>query len=861
MKKNFFKKLSFVLALAMIISMIAPAGAALAAAKPKLNATKKYLHLDKDGYDEFDFNIANKKDGWKYKWTSADKKVATVNSKNGLVEATGVGKTKITVVITDKAGKQQAKLSATVIVRDNIASLKITNTPDGDKLAVGKENDFNRSYVTVSGSSKKTSGITRWTVTPSDGATISDSGVFVATKAGEYKITARAFQSKAKYNSWLSDNAKYEKYVTATAEYTVKVAASLTEVKQTNLATFKMTFDTAMTADDVKKNTTVYYMVGDVKVKEQLIKEVKEVDGTDKKEFTVQMTDEFTPAYKYVVEYTDLGEKEFVAATTKLEDVKGIKITTTEATIYEATEVKYDLLNADGVAINKPNDVANLNLRVTLESSNDLVSVNDGKVYMYKLNDTTTIKAKFHTYEYDKSGVETVYEDTKVITCVDKTKDLGKSLLAWTIVGTADKPDYDNAKQFLALEDSKRVFVKIKKVDDNDTESSKADDADKFKFKSSNSSILFVDNAGFLYPLKEGKVTITVEYNDAYVGSFELTVNPKRFVARIDVDQTYITLSNSIKFTDWKKVTVKIKDQYGDDWKNNNFTVDSLSKANVQPTKSEGSDYVRFEDNNAPKGTYTFKISANDKSEVAKTISVNVVAPSSDAIDRYVVEINGKATDTPDVKIKDDHIEENVDIRVFGIASNDVKVEEIALYDNGYTVNLYDPDNKKITLNASNLLNDADNEDDYQLITTTGVAATVSGASTQLVKAKTGRYKVEVIENAKSRTVATTTFIVKDTQATPTLEKVNTFWTEGAAGLFDVMQKSFVIKVNGSTLVDEKNRKIVSVDCTTPDAARKILVREIVVYELVEAKDGTTYAVYHTFKPNYYITLPVDFQF
>ena len=49
MKKNFFKKLSFVLVLAMIVSVIAPAAGAFAATAPKLNATKKYLQLDKDG--------------------------------------------------------------------------------------------------------------------------------------------------------------------------------------------------------------------------------------------------------------------------------------------------------------------------------------------------------------------------------------------------------------------------------------------------------------------------------------------------------------------------------------------------------------------------------------------------------------------------------------------------------------------------------------------------------------------------------------------------------------------------------------------------------------------------------------------
>jgi hypothetical protein len=146
--KNLFKKLSFVLALAMIISTISPAAGALAATKaPKLNETKVYLHLDKEGASEFDFNITNKVTGWKYKWSSSKKTVATVGT-NGLATATGVGTTTIAVAIS-KGGELYKTLKASVVVRDNIASLKITKTPVGDKLAVGATNDFNRSYVPI----------------------------------------------------------------------------------------------------------------------------------------------------------------------------------------------------------------------------------------------------------------------------------------------------------------------------------------------------------------------------------------------------------------------------------------------------------------------------------------------------------------------------------------------------------------------------------------------------------------------------------------------------------------------------------------------------------------------------------------
>jgi len=147
MKKNFFKKLSFVLALAMIVSVLAPAAGAFAAAKPKLNSTKKYLFLGET--NKYDFNIVttSKRTGWKYKWTSSNKAVATVAS-NGLTTGKSIGTAEISVVIKNKDGEEIADLSADVIVKDSIKTVKITNLPKDGKMLAGATNDFNRSFTT-----------------------------------------------------------------------------------------------------------------------------------------------------------------------------------------------------------------------------------------------------------------------------------------------------------------------------------------------------------------------------------------------------------------------------------------------------------------------------------------------------------------------------------------------------------------------------------------------------------------------------------------------------------------------------------------------------------------------------------------
>lgn len=217
-----FKKVSIFMLLAVLLTLICFPAVGAAAAAPKLNSTKVYLYLGKKGSNTYDFNVANKGKGWSYSWSSSNKAIAKVNSTNGLATATGIGSAKITVVIKSSAGKVLHKLTATVIVKDNIKSLKIINKPEGDQLTVGAENTFQVSFTTVSGSKAKTTSILKWTVNKS-GASITNKGLFTATQPGKYKITVNAFQSEDKYKLWLTDEKKNAANRLATASYTVTV--------------------------------------------------------------------------------------------------------------------------------------------------------------------------------------------------------------------------------------------------------------------------------------------------------------------------------------------------------------------------------------------------------------------------------------------------------------------------------------------------------------------------------------------------------------------------------------------------------------------------------------------------------------
>ncbi len=777
MKKNFFKKLSFVLALAMIVTALAPAAGAFAAAKPKLNAKEKTLFLSVDGKDEFDFNIANKKTGWSYKWTSANKKVATVNAKNGLVTAAGAGKTSVSVVIKDKKGEEVTTLKASVLVRDNIKELTITNLPEGDKLAVDASNDFNRSYKTVAGLTKGSQAITRWVVTDKDGkaattATITDSGVFTASEAGEYTITANAFQSKAKYTSWLTDSEKYASYVTATATYKVTVAASIVSAKQTNLKKFDLTFDSVVKADDVKKNLVVSYLVGATKVKE-LVDSVS-MDATGKIA-TVAMYLDFTKGSTYVAEYPEMGSAQFVAATTKVEDVVDIAILTTTAQTGKEKKIDVALYNKDGVNIANED----LKAKLTFEKDNNAVTLVGNSLYMYKIGDTVKITATFHTYNWvDGKEVGNVTA-SGVITCVELAKDAIGSIINWTVLSsTADAPSNFNTPRTQTFKNAGgKLYVLTKGVDANGddmyrTNSSAyktngATDNNLWKFKSSNTAVLMVDNSGNVYGVSEGSAVVVVTNDDVQVGACEITVTAAKKVAMATVNTNSLVLSN--KFNDPTEVTVEAKDQLGDTLTSGtDYTTEIVANGTYTDAPVVSGMFV--DAGSAKAGTYGYTVKVKDKNDSNVVISLNLTVtvqdPGDAPVSYYKIE-----TDKASYDVKSGSAISNLvaKLNVYGYTSAGIKTEKVldgitGLVAKGAVVTVKDSDGTEVT--TSSISGGAIISNSQIVLAGPATASAVSGAATRTIAktVKTGNWLITATNTTDKKSVSPISFEVKNGQ-------------------------------------------------------------------------------------------------
>lgn len=850
MKTKSFRKLSFVLAVAMILSVFYPAAGVFAASKPKLNATSKTLLLAVDGRDEFDFNIKNKKSGWAYEWESSDTDVAEVDDK-GLVTAVGVGSATITVYITDKkTGEEVKELSAKVTVKDNIKTVKISNAPEGNKLAVGQEYDFNRSYVTNSGSTKKTTSITRWEVTPAENAKIDDSGLFVANAAGEYTITARSFQSKAKYEAWLADKEANAAYVLAEDSIKITVAPSMVEVKQKDLDTITVTFDSAMKQEDLAKNLKVYYLAGTTKVLHQI--SAITLDSTNKVA-TVDFYGKLVKDTTYVVEYPDMESKEFKSAAAKYTDVVSGEILTKTAQIATPEKLEIALYDKNGVNIadnNNDND-ALLN-RVELKSSNNATTLVGRNLSMYKVGDTTTISVTYHTYDYDLTTGQEIGVVTfeGVVTCVEKKTDNVGVLNAYTVVtknesGTTKQADFSNVKHSIAAGDSGyylAVQLKGKKADGTDLYTTNVDSDDGFKYVTSNKDILIVDERfGLVYPVREGTASVVVSYNDVVVGTAVITVVGARKVANVTLDATSFKLSNDDDVQDTKSVTVTVKDQLGDDY--TYYGIETTINGNIDDHgllySGANANTIVFNAANVPQGTYTYTVKVTDYSTWTTTtrfISVTVLAPSSDD-NVYYYAVEPDKTEY-DMNLTSWDTEENVTLSLFGYASNGVRNVRVNLTQDDYKVTVKTPyGNKYGNYTADGVT---------KLDTVTGQSVAVlklvntkpddkdprTPKKTIFTKLETGTYIIEAVD-ASGKAINATYFTVKDTQAAPSL-KVNKLYTD-KTNLVDAVNDCFDFVVNGQYLdveylIDGENY---AGDVENADGSKSAFIKNVYVYEQI----------------------------
>lgn len=256
--KTFKKLLSAIMITSMITLAVSNGTPVQAAVKASdyLSATKKYLHLGREESNSYNFNIKNKKSGSTYAWYVKENKgnpnAVKINEKNGIVTANEAGTAHIGVKITYANGTVVSP-EAKVTVRNNISEVDISNRPENNIITVDKPMDFNRVILnTEAGKDKTASGITRWELADDNAGAneVSSKGLVTATKEGTFMLRAVSFQSKEKYNLWLTDKEANAEYVTAASEWYVVTAEQ--EIIATNPVLFELRVnDMPVDANDI----------------------------------------------------------------------------------------------------------------------------------------------------------------------------------------------------------------------------------------------------------------------------------------------------------------------------------------------------------------------------------------------------------------------------------------------------------------------------------------------------------------------------------------------------------------------------------------------------------------------------------
>ncbi len=235
-----------------------------------LNAVDKYLHLGEKSQNSFDFNIKSsaKDKKAKYVWAINKQKgkpdAVSINNKTGVVTAKKIGTAYIYCKIT-KANGTVLKPETSVIVRNNVKEINISDVSNHQTVAVDSELNFGYQVINTEASAKTaTSDIIKWELqADTAGTTVSSKGVTKSSKEGTFQIRAVSFQGSNEYSKWLKNKSANEKYITASSQwYTIFVEKNLKEAVVTNQAELEAALnDKNITLISIQTNDAIKFSV------------------------------------------------------------------------------------------------------------------------------------------------------------------------------------------------------------------------------------------------------------------------------------------------------------------------------------------------------------------------------------------------------------------------------------------------------------------------------------------------------------------------------------------------------------------------------------------------------------------------
>lgn len=629
MYKRMKKGLAFLFAVIFLLTgMPLPAQGA---ATPAFSKTYLTMYENGKGQGVYKLKVKNVKKGYITRWSisKAGKRYASFDTNRVVAKSKTVTNTmrinsydesafsaglqaciKVKVYNANKALISQLSFTPTLHSQAESIQLDTSKIENLEQLSVGTKYQFSAAMSPANTTSKLC-----WQVTDASGKDhskeITSKGVWTPTEEGKFTITAYAVR-------------KVSKTKLCPTSVEVTVGCHINTVSQSSANGIRITF-----GSDVSKR----YKDSDFTVKSgESILPVKSLKfSEDGKTAELTTTQNFMNGVTYIVSCNG-SEKEFKAS---MGDPVELAILTTSVQCEKFTTIKYKLLDENGI------DVTD-NADGTFSYSKNITNgyLDNGRVYMNVVGDTGTI-----TMTYTSKDGKIRLTDTKQIVCVEATAEQAVTT-HFTLTNSAQAPLFNNTDvRTITIGDTMYAHFQGLDIDNN------VISYDSVTYHSSDPDKLIISSDGKITPIKPGNIMVVAtakQGNDSVAYPYSITVREAKYLTSIQMERTYITMSNSDDKDYCVRIPVSAFDQYGNKYTLSNeswnipLSIDSHVNAVYNPAKN----CVEIKAQSAPSKVYSFTLTVTENNRsVSQNFSVYVTKTPEYGTVTYQVEATPSSMD------------------------------------------------------------------------------------------------------------------------------------------------------------------------------------------------------------------------
>ena len=656
--KSIFKKIAFVLALAMVVTAF-PAQTAGAAAKgPQLKA-HRVLYLGGDATETYGekayATVWNfKEDGYTVKFESRDPEIATVGAGKGMVTAVSVGTTIVTATFSKK-GERDIVKECKVEVKKNAAAVSLDEASEKAlaELTVGSTVTLKAVAADGDGGNDATDFIKFKSDDENVVAVDKKTGELKAVAAGKANVTVYTHQYEYDFEA-----KKYASKTTAEKVYAVEVKeGGLQSAKQISFNTVAITCDSEVIASEIEKDIqklkAVYVLTqGEVTV---FVKSAK-VDSSNKKVVNVELYNNLVKDTTYHFTYGNGDPVSVIGA--DLEAIKSIRISTTRAVVEKYEDIWVEFLDANGIIVKRANDVF-----FEAEPSTDYALVGN-QIYFFEAGKAATVKATYDMGYDTKTGNKIPdLTCTGVIVSFSEDSSIG-TINGWAVDGDLNKKasdlTYTTNIVKLAINDTRQLYVRFDETDyygkvtaKYNKSSDTSQVSGEYSYQSSNDTVLLVEADGVVKPVGKGSAQVIVKRingnTESVVGVVGFEVSDARKLATVNLKSDY-QRNLSTAGNDSVRLVLELKDQLGEGYHYGQTTWEAS-------TDTDGVDVTFVEDT---WDGIKFDVTASGTFETKKTVKVTIKITDIRNTSFFVTRVIALSVQTPADKVATYRIDGNV---------------------------------------------------------------------------------------------------------------------------------------------------------------------------------------------------------